>query len=230
MLPRMLAITDSDIRDLPVDALGLLVLSDYAATDEWDAYNYVNHARNAGRKGDVLRALSEALSWLMSRGLLVPDLEQSSGNAAFITRAGHRVLAEGPEAFYAMQRLQEGLHPKIESEARSQFLLGQYELAVFASLKAVEIRARSLAGFGHDVHGVEVFNRAFGKNGTLVDTTAQPAEQDGLRSLFAGAYAVFRNPAGHREVDYTDIAEAAEAVQCASLLMRILDRIEQSRS
>jgi len=39
--------------------------------------------------------------------------------------------------------------------------------------------------------------------------------------------AVLRNPAGHREVDYNDIAAAAEAVQTASLLMRILDRVEK---
>ena len=33
-------------------------------------------------------------------------------------------------------------------------------------------------------------------------------------------------PAGHRQVDYGDLSEAAEAVQAASLLMRILDRVE----
>jgi hypothetical protein len=49
-------------------------------------------------------------------------------------------------------------------------------------------------------------------------------EQDGTRALFAGAYAVLRNPAGHREVNYDNVTEAAEAVQTASLLMRILDR------
>jgi hypothetical protein len=37
---------------------------------------------------------------------------------------------------------------------------------------------------------------------------------------------VLRNPAGHRQVDYADLSEAAEAVQTASLLMRILDRVE----
>jgi len=37
---------------------------------------------------------------------------------------------------------------------------------------------------------------------------------------------VLRNPAGHREIDYADISEAAEAVQAASLLIRILDRVE----
>jgi uncharacterized protein (TIGR02391 family) len=60
----------------------------------------------------------------------------------------------------------------------------------------------------------------------LTDRSAQKGEQEGTRALFAGAYAVFRNPAGHREVDYDDVAEAAEAVQAASLLMRILDRVE----
>ncbi|HLG66320.1 MAG TPA: hypothetical protein VKV36_00445, partial [Acidimicrobiales bacterium] len=35
------------------------------------------------------------------------------------------------------------------------------------------------------------------------------------------------NPAGHREVDYDDVTETAEAVGTASLLMRILDRVEQ---
>jgi hypothetical protein len=38
---------------------------------------------------------------------------------------------------------------------------------------------------------------------------------------------VFRNPSGHREVDYDDVVEAAEMVQTSSLLMRILDRAER---
>jgi len=52
------------------------------------------------------------------------------------------------------------------------------------------------------------------------------AEQEGTRALFAGAHAVLRNPPGHRQVDDDDVPEAAEAVQAASLLMRILDRVE----
>jgi uncharacterized protein (TIGR02391 family) len=69
-------------------------------------------------------------------------------------------------------------------------------------------------------------NAAFGPKGPLRDTSTEKGEQDGVRSLFVGSYAVFRNPAGHRDVDYDDVGEAAEAVQTASLLMRILDRIE----
>ncbi|HEY2265841.1 MAG TPA: TIGR02391 family protein [Streptosporangiaceae bacterium] len=118
------------------------------------------------------------------------------------------------------------LHPIIESEARPQFLIGKPEQGVFASMRAVEIRVRRVAGLGEDVTGVDLMNRAFGPNGSLTDTSAVRGEQEGTRMLFAGAYAVFRNPAGHRQVDYTDLSEAAEAVQTASLLMRILDRVE----
>jgi hypothetical protein len=44
--------------------------------------------------------------------------------------------------------------------------------------------------------------------------------------LFAGVYGVLRKLAGHREIDYADVPEAAEAVQTVSLLMRVLDRVE----
>jgi hypothetical protein len=54
--------------------------------------------------------------------------------------------------------------------------------------------------------------------GQAVETT----HQDAARSI-AGVAA---DPAGHRQVDYTDLSEAAEAVQTARLLMRILDRVE----
>jgi uncharacterized protein (TIGR02391 family) len=140
---------------------------------------------------------------------------------------GRRVIEDGPDSFYATERLQRGLHPTIELKARPQFLIGEYEQGVFAAMKAVEVRVRRLAGFGNEVIGVDLMNRAFGRGGPLVDPSADQGEKEGTRALFAGAYAVFRNPAGHREVDYDDVAEAAEAVQTASLLMRILDRVEQ---
>ena len=81
--------------------------------------------------------------------------------------------------------------------------------------------------FGADSYGIALMNQAFGKDGRLTDPMANKGEQEGTRALFAGTYAVLRNPAGHQEVDYSDVSEAAEAVQTASLLMRLLDRMEQ---
>jgi uncharacterized protein (TIGR02391 family) len=118
------------------------------------------------------------------------------------------------------------LHALIEAEARPQFLINKPEQGVFASMRAVEVRVRQLGGFGDDVIGVDLMNKAFGPGGPLTDVTAVKGEQEGTRALFAGAYAVLRNPAGHRQVDYDDSSEAAEAVQTASLLMRILGRVE----
>ncbi len=118
------------------------------------------------------------------------------------------------------------LHPLIEAEARPQFLISKPEQGVFASMKAIEVRVRKLAGLGDQVIGVDLMNKAFGPAGPLTDTSASKGEQEGTRMMFAGAYAVLRNPAGHRQVDYADLSEAAEAIQTASLLMRILDRVE----
>jgi uncharacterized protein (TIGR02391 family) len=118
------------------------------------------------------------------------------------------------------------VHALIEAKARPQFLIGEYEEGVFSSMKAVEVRVRKLGRFQDDIVGVDLMNKAFGPGGPLTDTTAVKGEQEGTRALFAGAYAVLRNPAGHREVDYSDVAEAADGVHTASLLMRMLDRVE----
>jgi uncharacterized protein (TIGR02391 family) len=213
------------ILELPLDELALRVLADMAQTGEWNEWNYVNAANQHGYSPQVIGAISEAVAWLRGHALIARHPTQSSSEAIIVTRSGHRVLEEGVLPIETTERLG-GLHPLIAKKARRQFLLGEYEQGVFASMKAVEVRVRKLAGFGDDMIGVDLMNQAFGSKGVLVDPKAQKGEQEGTRALFAGAYAVFRNPAGHREVDYDDVGEAAEAVQTASMLMRILDRIE----
>lgn len=215
---------------LPVDELALEVLADLVATSEWNEYNYLNTASQDPRyrrNVPALRAVAEALGWLRGRGFIARTPGQSADAAIFVTRAGHRVLKQGLAQARAEARLQEGLHPSIERRSRRQFLLGEYEQAVFVAMKAVEVRVRELAELGQDATGVDLMNRAFGPNGPLTDVAAVKGEQEGVRMLFAGSYATLRNPSGHREVDYDDVAEAAEAVVTASLLMRVLDRIER---
>jgi uncharacterized protein (TIGR02391 family) len=203
-----------------------MVLKDYLDTDEWNRGNYINNANHAGASVAIRRALAEAFAWLEGRGLLALDPSQSSSSALFVTRTGRLVAQDGPDAFYATERLQRHLHPAIEAKARPQFLIGEYEQGVFVAMKAVEVRVRKLCALGDEVIGVDLMNKAWGKGGKLTDPDAVAGEQEGTRALFAGAYAVFRNPSGHRDVDYDDVVEAAEMVQMASLLMRILDRAE----
>jgi len=222
----MLKIGAGTVTDLPVDQLGLMVLADFAENSGWNSRNYILEAQQYGGLAGAVRPLAEAFAWLSARGLIAKDPDQTSGDAIFVTRIGRRVLDDGPDSFYATERLQRGVHAMIEKKARPQFLLGEYEQGVFVSMKAIEIWVRELAGFGDDAIGVDLMNRAFGRGGPLVDAEADKGEQEGTRALFAGAYGVLRNPSGHREVDYDDVIEAAEAVQTASLLMRLLDRIE----
>jgi hypothetical protein len=70
-------------------------------------------------------------------------------------------------------------------------------------------------------------NRALKPGGPLADPDAPSGEVEGTMMLFRGAYAVLRNPPGHREVSFDDVTEASGAVMAASLLMRMLDRMEQ---
>ncbi len=222
----MITLSPDHVVGLPVDQLGLVILNDLLATKEWNEYNYLLHAGNT-YKGEALLAIAEAMAWLRARALIARSPGQTSDSAISVTRTGRRIADEGPAAFYAAERLQGGIHPLIEREARPQFLIGKYELGVFASMKAVEVRVRQLGSFPDDLVGVPLMSMAFGPAGSLTDRSAAKAEQEGMRALFAGAYAVLRNPAGHREVRYDDVSEAADAVQTASLLMRILDRVEQ---
>jgi uncharacterized protein (TIGR02391 family) len=174
--------------------------------------------------------------WLDDQLITGPDAEQRATLIEQLARQGWQVrmtdsvlVAAEPvrgipvsAGFLRASRL----HPLIESEARPQFLINKPAQGVFASMKAVEIRVRKLAGLGDELIGTDLMNRAFRPGGPLIDPSAVTGEQKGAHFLFAGAMAVLRNPAGHREVDYGDLSEAAEAVQLSSLLMRILDREE----
>jgi uncharacterized protein (TIGR02391 family) len=105
------------------------------------------------------------------------------------------------------------IHAQIEREDRPQFLIGKYELGVFAAMKAVEVRVRQLSGFPSHLIGVDLMNQAFGPKGPLTDSVMAKGEQEGTRAFSAGAYGILRKPSRHREVNYDDVSEAA--VRCA---------------
>jgi uncharacterized protein (TIGR02391 family) len=137
----------------------------------------------------------------------------------------------GPDIVTSHVPMANRLPADVAQRVRHQFQLGEYQQAVFMAMKAIEVRVRALAGLGDEKVGVKLMSEAFSpEGGKLTDTSAVKGEQMGTMELFRGAYAVLRNPAGHREVNYDDVNEASEAIAVASLLMRILDRVEARRS
>lgn len=188
-----------EILALPLDEFALRLLADIDANEgNPNGYSWMNRARqHYGRNSPAMTAMAEAWNWLESRGLIAPDLSQSSSNWVFITRLG-----------------------------RPQFLLGKYDLAVFAAFKAIEVRVRALSGASDSDIGVKLMRSAFGDNGPLRDNDMDRGESVALMELFAGAIGLFKNPTSHRVVTYDDPVEAAEAIFFADLLMRVLDGLE----
>ena len=66
--------------------------------------------------------------------------------------------------------------------------------------------------------------QAFRPGGPLADSGAASREQEGVMQLFRGAHLAYRNPASHRDVGYSDLAEVAEVILLANLLLRLTAR------
>ncbi len=226
---REFLITDEQARKLPIDLLALEILQDAIENNEWNSRNWMLSAK----QGTVsysqagLDAFCEAWEWLHNNGLVMEDrFDQSGLHSIKVTRLGRAVAQSGDLArLRASARLNVDLHPALESKVRPQFLMGDYEMAAFAAMKAVEVHVREMAGLPASAIGVKLMRTAFGPGGRLCDTSLDEGEQSARRELFSGAIGTIKNPTSHREVQYDDPTEASEAVLLADLLMRILDRI-----
>jgi len=158
--------------------------------------------------------------------LVATDRSNNAPHAMFVTRLGREVAATSDRTrLRASARMALDLHPTLEPSVRPQFLMGEYEMAAFAAMKAVEVRVRKMAGLADYLIGVKLMQTAFGTDGPLEDPTIESGEREARRNLFAGAIGTIKNPTSHRDVRYDDPTEASEAVLLADLLMRILDRV-----
>jgi uncharacterized protein (TIGR02391 family) len=129
-----------------------------------------------------------------------------------------------PQPWPSPERLAVDLH-SIRDAVGSEWLLGRFELAAFAAMRAIEIRVRELVGASSSDIGVPLMQRAFKQgDGPLTDASVDPGEQQAMMALFWGAIGVFKNSSSHRQVDLDDPTEASEIVLLADLLMRMLDR------
>ncbi len=230
--------TPDEASELPLDELALRLLNYLHAkgVPHEQIGNVITGQVWADHVGQAnlpafLKLLHEAWDWLYIRGLISGgDPSQFPSNTwyTFITRRGCEVLEDpnGKERLAAELRLDVDLHPLIARRVRSQFLLGEYELAAIAALREVEIRVRGLSKASDSDIGVKLMTAAFREGGPLNDESLDKGESVATMALFQGAIGVFKNPSSHRQVEFTDPTAASEVVLLADLLLRLLDQIE----
>lgn len=224
-----------DVVALPIDDLAFRVLIDARDNGEWNWRNWVLHAQQGyPARPDVARALMEAWSWLLNRGLVVRDVNQGSSEAILVSRQGHEAITRGLPWLRAVQRLDIEMVPELEAQARPHFLRGDFEGAALMAMKEVEVRTRGLSGLDSGLVGTKLMQEAFRppKNdgdagGPLCRSDTDGGEMVAIMELFKGAIGTFKNPASHRRVDYADPTEAAEVILLADLLMRLLAKLPE---
>ncbi|MCX4993424.1 TIGR02391 family protein [Streptomyces sp. NBC_00568] len=187
-------------------------------------------AHNSEHDADqLLDRLADAWTWLESRGLIGPHPKNTESAWQRVTASGQEVAADphGQAKLWAADRLAGILDPAIEEKVRPIFNLGDYETACFAAMKTVEVEVRAASGLDSSLVGVDLMRQAFKPGGPLADPGAHGGEVVALMELFAGSIGAFKNPASHRTVHFSDPVEAAEVVQLADLLLRLLRRAQQ---
>lgn len=196
---------------------------DTTAEANQSLHNFINGLKHSHQIGlEVEAALTEAWWWLVREGFVV---ESTSSGWFYISRRGKRALdSHDPVAFRHVKLLpRESLHPVISEKSFPPFLRGDYETAVFAAFKEVEIAVRDAANEPDHVIGADLMRRAFHEaNGALRDPGQPTAEREALAHLFAGAIGSYKNPNSHRRVAL-EPSEAAEMIFLASHLLGIVD-------
>jgi uncharacterized protein (TIGR02391 family) len=223
-----------DIRNLPLPDLAMALLRKLAGGGDVNPNNALRGLEAAlgsspQKDGEALLArVADAWAWLEAHALIGPHPRNTTSEWQRVTETGRELATDrnAVSKVWAEDRLAGDLDPLLTS-ARSNFALGDYETAAFASMKAVEVSVREAAGLPNELVGVPLMRKAFApKGGILTDPGAEGGEQQATADLFAGAMGTFKNPASHRTVQFDDAIEAAEVVQLADLLLRVVRRAE----
>lgn len=200
--------------------------------------------RLATAAGITLDAWDAALGNLLDEGLI----ERTDNNGPRL-KGKYRVTQTGNEAIqlqrprppiHELRQLREEieaarrglelehLHPETlirddELQARCSDLLAaadHYDRAVREATVVLEARVRKFAAATSETVGVDLMNRAFGRQGPLQLSPVAP-EQVGAMQMYAGLMAFYRNPVGHHLIA-TERDDAIRVVVWIDHLLHLL--------
>jgi uncharacterized protein (TIGR02391 family) len=179
------------------------------------------------RQAEIEVAIAEAWNWLEVQGLLVPAPGINGANGwRILSRKAQKLSSVDDVQQFAKSRWipKEILHEKISDKVWAAFIRGEFDVAAFQAMKAVEIYVREAGGFDAGDIGTDLMRKAFHEDaGPLTDKSAERSERQARSSLFAGAIGSYKNPHSHRDVDINGPEEAIEIVLLANHLLRIVD-------
>ena len=168
-------------------------------------------------------ALAEALSWLVTQGMIIQNPTQTAG-WYLLTRRGRELRSRADlEVFRKGRTLPSDLLQRfLVDKVHHLFLRGDHDTAVFQAFKEVEVSVREAANYPDSLVGRDLMQKAFHpETGPLRDEGLVYAERESEMFLFSGAIGHAKNPASHRAVNLTR-EEAARLIVFASHLLDIV--------
>lgn len=194
-------------------------------------YQVVGASYPSGSRRAVELAVAEAICWLVTEGLLVPDPGQPSPGFYVPTRRAQSLKTRTDvDAFHKGRILPTELLPTLFAEkVVPLFRRGDHDVAVFQAFKEVEVAVRNTAnakgaGYADSEVGTTLMRKAFHpETGPLADKSIIPAEREAEMHLFAAAIGHAKNPTSHRDVAIM-APEAARLIVFASYLFDIVER------
>jgi uncharacterized protein (TIGR02391 family) len=187
-----------------------------------NGYPYSIQART-----DVQRVIGRAWKGLDDAEFIEEPDPDNGKNGYRVPSAMGKIAHAGADYEGARMRskfTREMFHPALPDAAWNAFTVGDYDTAVFAAFKSLEVAVRTKGGFATTDFGAALMKKAFDPDtGLLRDKAAPRLRQKARCELFTGAFGEIRNPKGHNDPTITDALVAAEEMMAAGVLRRIVD-------